>query len=186
MKNLYAVDVETTGTNPERHSLVSIGAVSIEDPTKTFYRECRIWDGAAVEAEALRVNGFSGMEVLDQNKLSEAEMMKEFVQWLGGTGLMMVAHNAAFDRDFVAAACKRADISTPFSFRTIDIHSLMYMHLLRAKKDIPRHLSLNAALQSFGLPREPDPHNALTGAQCNVELFNKVLNYDGSQQEGLF
>ena len=49
-----------------------------------------------------------------------------------------------------------------------------------------KSLSLNTCLKIFGLPREPDPHNALTGAKCNVALFNSVMTYDGSDQVGIF
>lgn len=185
MKNLYAVDVETTGTDARRHSLLSVGVVSLEDPTKTFYEECRIWDGASIEKEALDVNGFTGLEAIDPNKQSEAELVSKLREWLGPSPIM-VAHNAAFDRDFIGEAFKRAGGYTPFSFRTIDIHSIVYMHLLRTKKDIPKSLSLNNCLKAFGLPAEPNPHNALTGAQCNVALLNSVMNYDGSGQEGIF
>jgi DNA polymerase III epsilon subunit-like protein len=185
MKNLYAVDVETTGIDARRHSLLSIGVVSLEDPSRTFYEECRVWDGAAIEQEALNVNGFTGLQAIDPSRQSEAELTVKLKEWLGPAPIM-IAHNAAFDRDFVAAAFKRAGSVSPFSFRTIDIHSVVYMHLLRNKKDIPKSLSLNMCLKMFGLPREPDPHNALTGAQCNVALFNSVLNYDGSDQVGIF
>ncbi len=185
MKNLYAVDCETTGVDARKNSIVSIGIVSLEDPTRTFYEECRIWDGAVVEQGALDVNGFTGLQVIDPAKQSEAELITKMIAWLGASPIM-VAHNAAFDRDFVSAACKRAGLTSPFSFRTIDIHSIVYMHLLRTKKDIPKSLSLNNCLKAFGLPPEPNPHNALTGAQCNVALFNSVMTYDGSGQEGIF
>lgn len=185
MKNLYAVDCETTGVDAQKNSIVSIGVVSLEDPARTFYEECRIWDGAIVEQGALNVNGFTGLQVIDPNKQSEAELVKKLIDWLGPSPIM-VAHNAAFDRDFVSGACKRAGVESPFSFRTIDIHSIVYMHLLRTKKDVPKSLSLNNCLKVFGLPPEPNPHNALTGAQCNVALFTSVMTYDGSEQAGIF
>ena len=187
MKNLYAVDVETTGTDAQKHSILSVGVVSLSDPTQYFYGECRIWDGARIEQEALAVNGFSALEAIDPNKQSESDLVKELYKWLPEkSGLIMVAHNAAFDRDFIREAFNRAEGYTPFSFRTIDVHSIVYMHLLRNKKDIPKNLSLNNCLKAFGLPPEPNPHNALTGAQCNVALFNSVLSYDGSEQQGIF
>jgi hypothetical protein len=35
---------------------------------------------------------------------------------------------------------------------------------------------LNACLEYFGLDREPDPHNALTGALCNASIYRKIVN----------
>lgn len=185
MNKLIALDVETTGIDPINNSLVSIGAVEIDNPTNTFYGECRVWDGAVVTPEALKVNGFSMAQVHDATKKTEAELVKEFFSWVGGPAII-IAHNSAFDKGFIAEAAKRAGTMNPLSFRTIDIHSIVYMHMLRKGDNIPHSLSLNACLKYFNQPKEPDPHNALTGALCNVTLFNKVRNYDGSEQEELF
>ena len=187
IENLIAVDVETTGIDANRNSLVSIGAVSISDPTNTFYRECVVWDGALITEEALRVNGFTHDQIVDakkNNKTTEGGMIGEFFAWLPDSP-MMIAHNSSFDRDFVAAAAKRAGLINPFSFRTVDIHSIVMLHLLRSKSKVPKTLSLNQCLKRLGFPPEPNPHNALTGAQCDAVLFDKVLNYDGEEQLGL-
>lgn len=175
MNKLYAVDVETTGLDPATTSIVSIGAVDIETPERTFYMECRPWVGALIHEGALKVNGF-GIDQIMAFEKSEAEAIQAFFEWAteGDVSPIMVAHNAAFDKLFVGHAAVRAGVKNPFSFRSIDIHSIVYMHLLRNGKEIPSKLSLNECLESFGLDREPDPHNALTGAKCNTELFKKV------------
>ncbi len=36
-------------------------------------------------------------------------------------------------------------------------------------------LNLNAVLEYCGVPREPDPHNALTGAKCHAEVASRLL-----------
>lgn len=180
----YTVDVETTGTDANRHSIVSIGAVNVTDPSDTFYKECRIWDGASVEQEALRVNGFSMAYVTDQSKPSESEIIIDFMKWLQDKP-MMIAHNAAFDRDFVSAACKRAGFTSKFSFRTIDIHSITMMRILQNGDTPPESLSLNKCLTYLGFPPEPNPHNALTGAQCNALIFKKLSNKEDDGQMSL-
>jgi hypothetical protein len=55
---MIVCDCEFSGTDPILHSLVSIGAVDFLDPSRQFYAECRIWEGAHVMDEALEVNGF--------------------------------------------------------------------------------------------------------------------------------
>jgi DNA polymerase III epsilon subunit-like protein len=178
MNKLFAVDVETTGLDPAQNSIVAIGAVDIETPERTFYIECKAWEGSVIEDGALKVNGFTREQIEAQEK-TEAWAIQNFFSWLtqDGDTPIMVAHNAGFDKSFVAHAAKRADVKNPFSFRTIDIHSIVYMHLLRNGKEIPTRLSLNECLESFGLDREPDPHNALTGAKCNQVLFKKVQHH---------
>ena len=48
---MIIIDVETTGLDPKKYSIVSIGAVDFKKPMRTFYEECRIWDGAEVSEE---------------------------------------------------------------------------------------------------------------------------------------
>ena len=37
-------------------------------------------------------------------------------------------------------------------------------------------LNLDAVLNYCGIPDEPEPHNALTGAKCNAEVISRLLN----------
>src|SRR3989344_429289 len=41
----------------------------------------------------------------------------------------LAGQNPSFDRDFVKAACKRAGIAFPFAHRTIDTHTLAWLHM---------------------------------------------------------
>jgi len=170
--NYYAIDVETTGLNPQESSLASIGAVDIETGD-TFYEECQAWDGAYISSTALKINGFTEENLSDESKLTEALLVIKFLDWLREKP-MMIAHNAAFDRDFIAAAAERAGAKNPLSFRTIDIHAITQIEMLKCKYDVPTVLGLNKCLNYFHLPSEPTPHNALTGARCNADIFNII------------
>lgn len=171
--NYYAIDVETSGLDPKESSLLSIGAVDIETGDE-FYEECQAWDGAYISKTALKINGFDEEDIYDETKATEALLLTEFFDWLRDKP-MMIAHNAAFDRDFIAAAADRAGIKNPFQFRTIDIHSIVQVEMLKCRYDAPTNLSLNKCLEYFHLPAEPNPHNALTGAQCNAQIFKLVV-----------
>ena len=65
---MIVLDIEASGTNYEQHSIVSIGALVLEDPTYQFYDECRMWDGAKIMEGALEVNGFTEEEIRDTSK----------------------------------------------------------------------------------------------------------------------
>lgn len=175
--HLYAVDVETSGLDPLTCSILSIGAVEIGNPARTFYEECRPFPDAEIHDEALAINGFTRNKIASQ-PLSEALICGRFSKWLKSSPIM-VAHNSSFDSSFIKAAMMRAHLPNPFSFRTIDIHSIVYMHILRNALQVPKKLSLNECLQYFNLPPEPMPHIALTGAQMNEILFEKVKNFKG-------
>jgi len=180
---MIVLDVETTGLVPERHSILSLGALDLNDPTNQFYEECQVWEGAEIEDEALAINGFTREEVIEQGskKQTEESLIKAFVAWAMDRPQerTLAAQNVSFDLEFVQAACKRAGIECPFAKRTIDVHSITWMHMVARGIEPPvknEHsaINLDAALTYCGLPGEPKPHNALTGAYCHAEVISRI------------
>ena len=74
---MIVLDIETTGVDALKNSIVSIGAIEFENPEERFYEECRIWDGAEINPLALEVNGYTEEEVKDINKKTEADVVWE-------------------------------------------------------------------------------------------------------------
>ena len=183
---MLAIDVEATGTEAHKHSILSVGAIDLGDPVRpTFYAECRAWDGAKIEDEALAVNGFTREEAGDPNKQSEAELVHQFIAWaLGADDRTFAGQNPSFDRDFLRCAAERAGHTEwPFAHRTIDSHSLCWMHMVKSGLTPPidpekKHsgLNLDAILLYCGIPEEPTPHNALTGAKSHAEVISRLLS----------
>jgi DNA polymerase-3 subunit epsilon len=171
--NYYAVDVETSGLNPKDSSILAIGAVDIATGA-LFYEECQIWQGAYVSSMALAINGFTLESITDSKKKTEAQIIAKFFQWLGPNPLM-IAHNASFDWGFINEAASRAQLNNPFNFRTICIHAISQVEMLKNGDEVPSQLGLNKCLEYFGFPKEPTPHNALTGAKCNTSIFKKIV-----------
>ena len=97
---MLVVDVEASGTDPRKHSIVSVGALDLSNPTNRFYEECRIWEGAHVMDEALTVNGFSLSQITDESKQTEADLVHAFLNWSEGlTERTLAGQNVSFDRD---------------------------------------------------------------------------------------
>ncbi len=179
---MIVVDVEASGTEAKKHSMVSVGAIDLANPTNRFYEECRIWDGAHIMDEALAVCGFSRAEITDTKKQSEADLVHAFLTWSEGVEERTLAgQNVSFDRDFLKAGAERAGHTDwPFAYRTIDTHTLCYMHIIQRGEQPPvRHrrsaLDLDAVLNYCGIPDEPMPHNALTGALSHAEVISRLL-----------
>ncbi len=182
---MLVVDGEFSGLHYEKHSLVSLGALDLENPANQFYAECRIWDGAHIDPDGLAVNGFSEAEVTDKNKMTEAELVRNFIGWSASVNDRTLAgQNVSADRDMLKAATMRAGFEWNFAYRTIDTHSLCFMHMVKAGLQPPfdaeHHrsaLNLDAVLNYCGIPAEPEPHNALTGAKSHAEVISRLL-YD--------
>jgi len=181
---MIVLDVEASGTDYEKHSMVSLGAIDFSNPSRRFYMECRIWDGAHVMDEALAVCGYSREEITDPTKPSESDMVHAFIEWASlSEDRTFVGQNVSFDRDYVKAAAYRAGHTDwPFAYRTIDTHTLAWMHMVKRGlvPPITNHrsaLDLDAILVYCGIPEEPTPHNALTGALSHAEVTSRLL-YD--------
>jgi oligoribonuclease (3'-5' exoribonuclease) len=181
---MLVVDCEMSGLEPDQHSIVSVGAVDLDHPERQLYEECRVWDGAKIEDEALVVNGFTREQITDQARQSEADLVHKFIAF----GADMAdstfgGQNVFTDLYFLRAAAMRAGHTAwPFAHRIIDIHSLAWEHMLKRGVTPPidkekRHsaLNLDAVLNYCGIPDEPEPHNALTGAKCSAEVISRLL-----------
>lgn len=180
---MISIDVEASGTDYKKHSIVSLGAVDLHNPDRRFYGECRIWDGAHIMEDALTVNGYTEAQITDVTKQTEAELITAFLEWTQHMDdRTLVGQNVSFDRDMVRAACDRADIAYDLAYRTLDTHTLCYMHIIKrglpAPIDIQHRrssLNLDAVLNYCGIPDEPEPHNALTGALSHAEVASRLL-----------
>ena len=181
---MLVVDVEASGTEAHKHSIVSVGALDLANPTNRFYEECRVWDGAHIMDEALAVNGFTKEQITDPKKQSEADLVHAFMHWSKDLPEKTIAgQNPSFDRDFLKYASQRAGHTEwIFAHRTIDTHTLSYMHMVNRGLQPPidlkkRHsaLNLDAVLNYCGIPKEPEPHNALTGALSHAEVISRLL-----------
>lgn len=180
---MLILDIEGSGTNYEKHSIVSIGALDFNNPENQFYGECRIWDGAHIMDGALEVNGFTEAEITDPSKKTEAELVKEFLAWAEPLPDRTLAGQNVSYRDMLRAGAERAGLDWHLAYRTIDTHTLCWMHMVKAgltpPLDAEHHrsaLNLDVVLNYCGIPDEPQPHNALTGAKSHAEVASRLLN----------
>lgn len=178
---MIVVDVETSGVVPYTHSILSVGALELDNPDNRFNEECRAWEGAHLNADSLEFTGVTKEEATDSRRQTEAELIVKFLDWSTSvTNRILAAQNPSFDRDFLQHAAERAHINWPLAFRTIDVHTLCYQHMLQRGLKVPtKHnrsaLDLDAILNYVGIPDEPMPHTALTGALSHTEVISRLL-----------
>ncbi len=178
---MIVIDIEATGTNQQKHSILSLGALDFNDTKNRIYLECHAWEGAHIDPDAIKVCGFTKEEATDKTKQTEAQLIGQFITWAENVeDQTFLGQNVSFDRDYVKAACERAGYNYPFAHRTVDTHSLAYMHHILHEREVPiakRHSALNieAIANYLGMPDEPEPHNALTGALYHAEMAHRLL-----------
>lgn len=180
---MLVIDIEGSGTNYQKHSIVSLGAVDFSRPDRRFYQECQIWEGAHIMDEALVVNGFTKKQITDTTKMSEAELVTQFLEWVQECDdCTLTGQNVSYDRDMLRAAVERAGHNFTLPYRTLDTHTMCYMHMIKRGMTPPvdvqhkrSNLNLDAVMNYCGLKDEPDPHNALTGALSHAEVASRLL-----------
>ncbi len=178
---MIIVDVETSGTNPHKHGIISIGAVDFLNPKNQFYAECKLADTKEIEPAALAVNGFTKEQLKDPAKKSIREILREFILWLSPIQERTICgENPSFDRDFLRVAAEKEGLDLQLGYRTIDLHTLCYAHHLQRKiippiKNNRTNINTDVVLVYVGLPEEPKPHHALTGAKMEAEAFSRLI-----------
>ncbi len=170
---MIVVDVETTGLDPRKHSIVSIGALDFDKPVSIFYRECRIWNGADITEQALRINGFSRVKVTT-NENSLELIISRFLKWTDDVkDKTLAGMNPAFDRDFLKQSAEMYGKDWNLGYRTVDLHSICYANYM--KSGIKGTLTSDDIFVYVGLTQEPMPHHALTGAKMEAEAFSRMI-----------
>jgi len=180
---MIIVDMEASGVDPHKHSLVSVGALDFDNPENQFYEECHVWEGAHIDDEALKVNGFSKKEITDKNKESDKDLAVHFLEWAKSCVEHTIAgQNPSADRDFLRITAERYHINWPLAYRTVDLHSVCFSHMIKRGLAIPvvnkrSDLNLDKIMSYVGLDFGRGAHNALEDTKIEAETFSRLF-YD--------
>jgi DNA polymerase-3 subunit epsilon len=170
-----AVDFETTGGDARRDAIVSVGwvaidALRIELSTATHRLVAIPGEVGAASAVVHRITDDEAA-----GGVPPAEAIAALLAALAGR--VLIAHHAATEVGFLAAACRRlygADIVVP----ALDTLALA----ARWRRDArPGDLRLSALRRHHGLPRYP-VHHALSDALSAAELYLALV---AGRQEAL-
>ena len=165
---LLAVDVETTGLDPGRDQLLSIGFVPVDGEVirlagagRVLLRpagavgESAVLHGLTDDALATGVDPATALELL----------------FRALRGRVLLAHHATMETGFLARACERVLGVRP-ELPAVDTMALQFRLLTRGFDDepAPGSLRLWTARGQYGLPRYA-VHEALTDALACAELY---------------
>jgi DNA polymerase III epsilon subunit-like protein len=182
---MIIVDIETTGIDPTKHSILSIGAIDFDNPRERFAIECSAFAGAHFEEEALAITGHTKESIFDASKPTEAEAIGKFIKWAKNAKDHTIAgQNCYFDLEFLLAAAHRAHLDISLPKRIVDLHSVVWLHLIKrgmAPEIDPIHKRSNInsdfITDYVGIPREDGPHIGIVGAMWEAESFSRLF-YD--------
>ncbi len=174
-----AMDFETTGLNPQKNGIVSIGLVPFT-LRRIYCRQSRHWildPGKPLSAESVVIHGITHSDIDDAPDLSRV-----LPQLMGALkGRVAVVHHRGIEQPFLNAALK-ARIGEGVTFPVIDTmelearihrhHPLGWFARLLGKK--PVSIRLADSRTRYHLPYYA-PHHALTDALASAELLQAQI-----------
>ena len=106
-----AFDFETTGIDAVNDRVIEIGAVrfSVVEPSIDTF-ETLVFPDKSISDSASDVHGLTMSDLVDAPGIQE--VLPSFLRFLGGDVILLV-HNASFDRSFLAAECVRCNLLPP-------------------------------------------------------------------------
>lgn len=189
---MLVTDIETTGLDPVKAAILSIGAVNLLKPNSRFYTEIRVpthhnrglYVGPVeISDEALEINGENRDSIHSEQRVPLCDALTSFEAWAqDAENITLAGENVgSFDCVFLQCGYSRLDMRWPFGHRSIDMHTIAASILLSLNrhslplKDRRSKLDSTAIFALVGLPEEPKPHNALKGAEWEAEAIYRLL-----------
>ncbi|APU74107.1 3'-5' exonuclease [Vibrio parahaemolyticus] len=174
-----ALDFETTGLNPEKHDIITIGLVPF-NLRRIFLRDARHWKvrpQKKLDEDSVIIHGITHSELIDAPDLSD--ILGELLPCLSGK--IIVVHYRRIEREFLDQALK-ARIGEGIEFPVLDTLQIEeniqkrsaggIWNRLKGKR--PESLRLAQSRRRYGLP-DYSPHHALTDAIATAELLQAQM-----------
>jgi DNA polymerase III epsilon subunit-like protein len=157
----FAVDTETTGIFSPRP--IEIACVKIDDFSVSFCE--RIKPDIPVEPRATLVHNITESDL--QSCRSETEVMTAFVHFLQtvASPIVLVAHNAQFDRQVIEHALERSKLAWP-----CDVSWECTLTMSREKYGRQIKNTLESCCLRHSIPYE-DAHSALPDAIMCAKIY---------------
>jgi len=110
-----ALDTETTGLFPIMHRLVEIGAVRFRlDGRELANFQSLINPQTPIPQNVQQIHGIT--DAMVRGKPTFEHVLPRFIEFLSESDTIILAHNALFDRGFLAMALTRLGIAYPLYY----------------------------------------------------------------------
>ncbi len=158
---MIAIDVETTGIDPEFDRVIEIGAVKKE--TGEIFRTL-IQPGRPLPERITELTGITDAMLKDAP--SEEDALAALLAFLG-EDTVLLGHNVSFDHSFIVQAIRRCGYEVP---RFSGVDTLKLSRVLCP--ELPSR-KLSAMCEHFGLTNER-AHRAFEDAAVTAELYDRL------------
>jgi DNA polymerase III epsilon subunit-like protein len=191
-EQLCAIDVETTGVDPDYHEIIQIAIVPLNSdivPNETipvFYTNIAPEHIERAEVSALRTNGLDLPSLASTAPHSETviQMLEDWFSSLPvepGKRIIPLAHNYRFEHDFLSRWLGISLYDQFFHGHTRDsMHlasSINDRYALRGKTPPFRGLALGKLCKHFGIVNH-NAHDALADSLTCAKVYRELMRLD--------
>ena len=176
-----ALDFETTGLDPVKDDIISIGLVPFT-LNRVYLNQAKHWyvnPNTSLDEESVVIHGITHSDIVDAPDLKR--ILEQVLESLAGS--IVVVHYRRIEREFFDIALKHR-IGEGILFPVVDTLEIesriqkkknrSFMNWLKGSK--PASVRLGTSRKRYGLPPY-SPHHALTDAIATAELFQAQVAY---------
>jgi DNA polymerase III alpha subunit (gram-positive type) len=191
-EEIVVFDVQTSGLDPSRHSVIQFAGLAVEIPSWRALEASEVkirCDEAKADPEALRVNRYD-RELWKKEAVTEAAALTTIARFLERHATLEkmsragepyyvarpCGHNSRFDAEFLYKWFKRADEFLPAAaYEALDTLALSHWTTSRlGRQESPADHKLATLCSWCGIP-QPTPGDALTHAHATAQLAKSLL-----------
>jgi DNA polymerase III alpha subunit (gram-positive type) len=174
-RNIAIVDLETTGLDEERHEIIEVGMVVVDQGTleiiDTLDMKVKPTHPETASPRAIEVNGYNKTEWVDAESLKTAMIALT----TKAKGAIFCSQNVTFDWKFVNAGFNKTGVVDLMDYHRIDLFTMSWMKL---RNTTLGYFNLEAVTKFLGLDPEPIPHCGINGAMNGYEVFKQLINWN--------
>jgi DNA polymerase III epsilon subunit-like protein len=194
MKYLLALDLETTGLDPNYHEITQIAFIILDkrmNEVMEYQSYVSIDHPERGTSTDFNVFEYTG---IDPKILKEAPALPDILEEISwkisiATGrckkehVVIFGQNPQFDYNFLREAYRKADCLDLFNidYHVIGLDSIWTFTYLCRKNNFPKKLGLKYMCDALGIKNEKE-HDAMSDIRTTVEIFKKLLQ-DGRNED---
>jgi len=171
---LVVFDTESTGLDPRKDKLISIGAIALEDEELCTEDTFEVLIPVKFNTSAVIIHGISREQ--SQKGIPEGEALRQFREYVGDA--IPAGFHIHSDVNMLNAAFAQYGLE---SFEQPALETLHLLYLLEDLQKLPQHTvpggySLDAVAEFFGITTH-DRHTAPGDAFITAQILMKLLRY---------
>lgn len=167
-------DLETTGFDSVRQEIIEIGLVLVNQQTLEIkdFLDVKVQPEhlETADPESLKFNGYNAADWQNASTIKAAMLLYSAKT----RDAIFCAYNIVFDWPFILEAFKKTGVDILFDpYHRFDLPSMVWGKLQNSGLE---RLKMDKVAEYFGIPEEPKPHQAFTGAMMAYEIYKRLVS----------